>query len=179
MPKSKKDNAVVKFNKKRNESIDKLEVFMAENYELVEFPLIHRFTNGLYVREIGIPKGALLTSKIHKVQHQFFLLHGAMSMWNNDGEELYMEAPYIGITEANTRRVVYVWEDCVFATVHPNPENKDLNGIEDEIIDKYDNPLLTDDMKKMVLDLKTNVHKNSKIIDKVNKRLCQSQQLEQ
>lgn len=166
MPKRKNEKAVVKFNKTRNETIDELEVFMADNFPLVNFPLIHRFTDGLYVREIAVPKGVLLTSKVLKKQHQFFLLKGALSMWNDGGQEVYLEAPFIGITESNTRRVVYVWEDCVFATSHPNPENKDLAGIEEEIIDKYDNPLLTDEMKRKVSELKASV-------DNKNLEICQ------
>jgi hypothetical protein len=76
-----------------------------------------------------------------------------------------MKAPFIGITEANTRRVVYVWEDCVFSTIHPNPLNKNLEGIEEDIIDKYDNPLLTNEMKERVRLAMDLAHGGSKLID--------------
>ncbi len=174
MKKEKKAKPIVKIKKSRNETIDAMEVMMLENFDVVSFPLNHRFTDGLYTREISVPKGILLTSKVLKSQHQFFLLKGALSMWNDGGEEIYMEAPYIGITEANTRRVVYVWEDCVFATTHPNPENKDLVEIEEEIIDSYENPLLTEEMKKRLSDVKEMSNRGSKLIDnKLNVKLCQ------
>jgi hypothetical protein len=162
---AKKVKPIINYKKSRNESIDELEIFILENFEPQYFPLVHRFTDGLYTREIEVPKGILLTSKVLKSQHQFFLLKGAISMWNDGGEEIYMKAPFIGITEANTRRVVYVWEDCVFSTTHPNPLNKNLEGIEEDIIDKYDNPLLTDEMKQRIKIAKEVGEKSSKLID--------------
>jgi len=162
---AKKVKPIINIKKSRNESIDRLEAVMLENFDVVNFPLTHRFTDGLYVREISVPKGILLTSKVLKHQHQFFLLKGALSMWNDGGEEIYIEAPFIGITEANTRRVVYIWEDCVFATSHANPFNKDLQGIEEDIFDKYDNPLLTDEMKARVELARQLAHKDNKLID--------------
>jgi hypothetical protein len=129
-------------SKTMDERIDELESAMVNNFEPVECPLTHRFTNGLYVREIFMPAGSLITSKIHKTQHQFFILKGAVSVWIDEGEELYFEAPYIGITEPGTRRVLYIWEDCVWATAHPNPDNADEIEIEERIIEKRDNPLI-------------------------------------
>jgi hypothetical protein len=160
-----KNKPIINTKKTRNQSIDQMEVFMIENLELVDFPLTHRFSDGVYVREISVPKGVLLTSKVLKTQHQFFLMKGALSMWNDGGQETYMEAPFIGFTEANTRRVVYVHEDCVFATVHPNPKNEPLDKVEERIIDKYDNPLLTEEMKNKVKSLQDSVRgKDSKLI---------------
>ena len=131
-----------------NERVDFLESVMAENFPLVHCPLNHRFTEGLYVREIFMPAGSLITSKIHKTQHQYFVLKGAVSVWIDGGEEHYIEAPYIGVTEPGTRRVLYVWEDCIWTTAHPNPDNEDLEQIEERIIEKHDNPLLMEEFKK-------------------------------
>lgn len=162
---AKKVKPIIDVKKSRNESIDRLEAMMLENFDAINFPLVHRFTDGLYVREISVPRGTLLTSKVLKYQHQFFLLKGSLSMWNDGGEEVYIQAPFIGITEANTRRVVYVWEDCTFATSHPNPLNKNLEGIEDEIYDKYDNPLLTCEMKQRAELARELAQGKSKLID--------------
>jgi hypothetical protein len=133
--------------KTTNEKIDELESAMVENFPLVECPLIHRFTEGLYTREIFMPKGSLVTSKIHKTQHQFCVLKGAVSVWIDEGVEQYIEAPYVGITEPGTRRVLYVWEDCIWITSHPNPNNENVEEIEERIIENHDNPLLSDEMK--------------------------------
>lgn len=150
--KTKKENFVEKIlNQKErtnDERVDELEQVMAENFPLVHCPLNHRFTEGMYVREIFMPAGSLITSKIHKTQHQYFVLQGAVSVWIDGGEEHYIEAPYIGVTEPGTRRVLYVWEDCIWATSHPNPNNETLEQIEERIIEKHDNPLLIEEFKK-------------------------------
>jgi hypothetical protein len=139
--------------KTTNEKIDELESTMVENFPLVDCPLIHRFTEGLYTREIFMPAGSLITSKIHKTQHQYCVLKGAVSVWIDEGEEQYIEAPYVGITEPGTRRVLYVWEDCIWITSHPNPNNENLEQIEERIIEKHDNPLLSDSIKDKLKEL--------------------------
>ena len=143
----------VLIDKTTNEKIDELEASMIENFPIIDCPLVHRFTDGLYVREIFMPAGSLITSKIHKTQHQYFILSGAVSVWIDEGEEVYLKAPYIGITEPGTRRVLYVWEDCIWATSHPNPDNENLNEIEERIIEKHDNPLLPNDVKDKLNEL--------------------------
>jgi len=140
-------------NKTKNERIDELEATMVENFPLINCPLNHRFTEGMYVREIFMPAGSLITSKIHKTQHQYFILKGAVSVWIDEGEEAYLEAPYIGITEPGTRRVLYVWDDCIWATSHPNPDNENLEQIEERIIEKHDNTLLPQEVKDKLKEL--------------------------
>jgi len=156
------ENEVEIVEKTMNEKIDELEASMVENFPLVELPLIHRFTEGLYVREIFMPAGSLVTSKIHNTQHQYFVLKGAVSVWIDEGVETYIEAPYIGVTEPGTRRVLYIWEDCIWATSHPNPDNETVEQIEERILEKHDNPLLSDEIK---IKLKEILSSNSKNIE--------------
>jgi hypothetical protein len=146
-----------------NDRVDFLESVMAENFPLVHCPLNHRFTKGLYIREIFMPAGSLITSKIHKTQHQYFVLKGAVSVWIDGGEEHYIEAPYIGITEPGTRRILYVWEDCIWATAHPNPDDEDLEQIEERIIEKHDNPLLMEEFKQKQKELTSFNNKTLKL----------------
>ena len=119
--------------------IDELESVMLDNFPIVDCPVTHRFTEGMYVREIFMPAGSLITSKIHKTQHTYFVMKGKCIVWI-DGVEHLIEAPYIGITEPNTRRVLYILEDCIWATSHPNPENETVEQIGERIIEKHDNP---------------------------------------
>ena len=95
-------------------------------------PLKHTFSEKQYIREIRFPKGELVVTKIHKVQHPFFLMSGEISFLTEEGETR-ISSPYYGITNAGTKRVIYVHEDSIFVTVHPT-SSKDLNDIEDEII---------------------------------------------
>lgn len=141
-----------------NHSIDELEAVMLDNFPVIDCPVTHRFTDGMYVREIFMPAGAFITSKIHKTQHQFFILKGKATVWI-DGVEETIEAPYIGITEPGTRRVLLVLEDCIWATSHPNPNNETLEQLEERIIEKNDNPYLTEDMKNKIYKLQNTIYK--------------------
>ena len=97
-------------------------------------PVKHTFCKNQYVREIFNPAGAVLITKIHKVEHPFFLLQGEMSILSEDGE-IKITAPYYGVTPVGTKRVIYAHTDCTFVTVHPTDKN-DLDEIEKELIAK-------------------------------------------
>lgn len=96
------------------------------------FPLKHTFVDGAYVREIFMPKGMLLTSKIHKVTHPYFIMKGDVSVLTEEGV-VRLQAPYHGITKSGTKRLLYIHEDTTWITVHVTKE-KDLKKIEEEII---------------------------------------------
>jgi len=100
------------------------------------FPLRHSFVDGAYVREIFMPKGMLITSKIHKVTHPFFILEGEVSVLNSEeGRSVKLKAPYYGVTPAGTKRVLYIHENTRWVTVHVTKET-DVERIEEEIIAK-------------------------------------------
>jgi hypothetical protein len=105
------------------------------------FPLKHTFATGMYIREITMPKGAILTSKIHKVTHPYFVLKGDVSVITERGVQR-IKAPYSGITLAGTKRILYVHEETIWTTIHKTDET-DLEKIEEEIIardfDEFDN----------------------------------------
>lgn len=129
-------------------NIDAIEKIIADNNNPIELPLVHRFTDGIYVREIFMPKGTLLTSKIHKTRHQFMVLKGEVSVLDEQGNEVRITAPHIGITEIGTRRVLFIHEDCIWATVHANPNNENEVEIEARIIEPHDNELLSEGIKE-------------------------------
>lgn len=129
----------------RDEIIDMVESIMAE-YPQLECPLVHRFTKNMYIREVSVPAGSWLTTRIHKDEHPFALSKGTITMW--DGEtQIDISAPFGGITKENTRRIVFVHEDCVFTTFHVT-DKKTVEDVESEILVKYNNPLLSESIKK-------------------------------
>lgn len=97
-------------------------------------PLVHSFGDGCYIRQIFMPKGTLIISKIHKVTHPYFVMTGSASVATENGVEV-IQAPYQGITQAGTKRALYIHEDMVWITVHVTDET-DLDKIEEEIIAK-------------------------------------------
>jgi hypothetical protein len=83
-----------------------------------ECPLIHRFTPGMYIREIFMPKDTILTSLLHLTTHPFFVLQGDVSVYYHGIPTQRYKAPYTGITEAGTRRMLYIHEDTIWTTCH-------------------------------------------------------------
>lgn len=127
--------------KEANAAIDRLEIAMLERLPPVSCPLKHDYGHHLYVRKIIMPAGSKVTSKIHKHRHPFFILFGKVKVWKDDGMGWeIIEAPFDGMTEPGTRRILDILEDTVWITVHYNPTNtQDLNELEDWIIEPHSN----------------------------------------
>lgn len=95
-------------------------------------PVVHKFGDGLYIRQMTAPAGMVNVSKLHKTTHPFFILTGSFTVATPDGPVKYI-APAWGITKAGTKRGVYFHEDTTWITVHATEET-DLGKIEDEVI---------------------------------------------
>lgn len=129
--------------------IDHLEMgLLSSPLQAVDLPLTHRFTRGLYAREIFMPAGTLLTSKVHKTEHPYVILTGRVSVFiidDNGGERVeHLAAPHVGVTQPGTRRVLYIHEDCRWVTFHPlkrgERDESDLGRIEGRIIEPRELP---------------------------------------
>jgi hypothetical protein len=120
-------------------SLDVLEKTMLQCPQL-NCPLVHRFTDGMYIREIFMPAGALVTSLLHKTKHPFVVLRGKLSVWNS-GHVEHIEAPHFGITEPGSRRLLVIHEDTTWITFHPT-ELEDPDEIVESICDLEVNPML-------------------------------------
>lgn len=117
-----------------HQRIDALEQRMLSAAPVVYLPLIHRFTPGLYIREIFMPAGTLLTSKIHRQEHPYVVLSGRVSVWIPGVGVQTFTGGHVGITKPGTRRVLYIHEDTRWITFHPSGET-DLEKIEAELIE--------------------------------------------
>lgn len=118
-------------------SIDDLDAFILDNLELIDLPVKHTFTPGLYSREIFMPKGSLLTSKIHRSEHPYVVLSGRAKVHiPGKGVEI-LEAGHSGITKANTRRALYIEEDCRWVTFHALSSEEELarkRGVDEDTL---------------------------------------------
>jgi hypothetical protein len=146
--------------RENDDRLDELEVAMLENFEPVHCLTTHKFTDGMYIREIFMPAGSLITSKIHKTEHPYIVSYGkvAVSIDGDDWNEI--TAPYTGITIPGTRRVLYIIEDCIWTTFHRvdgmtseynnlNDEEKEkiVEKIEEKILEPHLNYLIGTDIK--------------------------------
>jgi hypothetical protein len=90
----------------------------------------HHFAPGLYLRELRIPKGAILTGKIHRHAHMNFLVKGDISVLTEHGIKR-LTAPATILSEAGIKRAGYAHEDTIWITVHENPDDeRDLERLE-------------------------------------------------
>ena len=93
---------------------------------------MHYFAKGLYARAIHIPKGTLLTGKIHKQEHLNIVAQGVISVLTEDGPQT-VRAPFTMVSKPGTKRVGYAHEDTVWITVHATDET-DVNRIENDLV---------------------------------------------
>tara|TARA_R110002167_G_scaffold253027_3_gene459370 strand:- start:967 stop:1473 length:507 start_codon:yes stop_codon:yes gene_type:complete len=84
------------------------------------FPLTHHLSNGLYTRQLFMPKGSFIISMIHKQNHPSFLLSGKVSYLNDQGLVETITAPHVIHTQEGAQRVLFIHEDtkwcCVYKT---------------------------------------------------------------
>jgi quercetin dioxygenase-like cupin family protein len=136
--------------------LDRLEAEIASGAPVV-CPLVHSFTPGIYIRQMFVPAGAAITSRVHRTEHHFVLLRGKIIV-RSDTEDRIYEAPCLGITPPNTRRAAIALEDTVWMTIHANPNNElDPDVIAEEISDFPENPLILDRTDDRVNAWKTSV----------------------
>jgi len=106
-----------------------------------ECPVIHRFADGCYMREVLMAAGARVIGKIHATEHFNVLLTGKVTVITAEGSE-YIEAPYTFISKAGVQKVVIIHEDCVWQTLHVT-DKTNIEEIEKEIIvESYDQLLI-------------------------------------
>ena len=101
-------------------------------------PVIHTFGGGMYVREVFIPAGTMLTGKLHRHEHPNFLMEGKVSMITEDGGVIVMEGPQSLMSPIGCKRALFVHTPTWWITVHLNPnDHTEYNDeLEDEIIAK-------------------------------------------
>ena len=98
-------------------------------------PLKHSFSDGIYVREIFIPKGTVLTGKIHKHEHPNFLMSGKVDVITEGKGNQRLAGPCSMMSPPGTKRALRAVTDLTWITVHHNPTNtEDLEELEKEII---------------------------------------------
>lgn len=102
----------------------------------VDLPVKHHFSQGVYARELFIPKDTVLTGKIHKYPQLNILMKGDISVLTEDGVKR-VQPPFLVVSPAGTKRIAYAHEDTIWLTVHGTEEN-DLGKIEQHFIAQDD-----------------------------------------
>lgn len=106
-----------------------------------DIPVTHTFAPGIYIRQVTIPKNAMLTSMEHLTEHPFIISKGRISVTSETEGSVTYEAPHHGITKPGTRRALYAHEDTVWTTFHIT-DLTDPIAIGESILARPTNPLL-------------------------------------
>lgn len=113
-------------------TIDQLEALLASQPS-APMPVTHRWTPGLYIREILIPAGTIATSMEHRTEHPFVLSAGVVEVVDSHGTAQLLQAPHTGITKPGTRRALRALTDVVWITFHVT-EKTDVEEIAADIL---------------------------------------------
>ena len=125
----------------KNALLDELEVAMAKMPQ-ADLKVVDRFTTGMYIRELHVPAGTMVTTMTHKTQHPFVISQGKIKVTSDNEGSIILEAPHTGITEPNTRRAAQALTDTIWTTFHVTNET-DIAKIAEEILEPKDMSLIS------------------------------------
>lgn len=111
----------------------------------------HFFSPGIYTRVLHIPKGCLLTGKIHKEPILNIMIKGEISVLL--GEEVkHIIAPYICVSPAGSKKLGYAHEDTIWIGCH-GTDDFDLVKIEKRFVAQDENEWLKYSTEQLSLGL--------------------------
>ena len=118
-----------------NSKVEELEeMMMTEATEEVECPLVHKFSEGVYVREITMPAGSIILGHEHTTTHFNMISKGSCILYDFDTEELTeIQAPCTFESKAGVRNLLYIVEECVWSTIHVTNET-DIPTLENTLV---------------------------------------------
>lgn len=110
--------------------------FMAEalmkQMPQAELKVRHHFSKGVYARELIIPADVTLVGEIHKFENLNILSQGSMLVSTEDGI-IQVDAPFVVVSPAGTKRIAYTITECVWTTIH-GTEERDVELIKNHFI---------------------------------------------
>jgi hypothetical protein len=104
---------------------------------MLEDNVTNHMVDGLYVRELLIPKGSIVLSRVHKRPLVNIISTGRVIVIDSNGHNEYV-APCTFISKAGTQRVVYAPEEAVWNTAHLTDVSNPDELVDDLTFDNYD-----------------------------------------
>lgn len=103
-------------------------------------PVTHHFAPNVYVREMFIPAGVLLTGAVHKTCHLSMLSKGKVRVITDTGA-VELTAPATVLSQTGAKRAIYAIEDAVWSTIHATNET-DVDKLVEELTESTADELL-------------------------------------
>lgn len=102
----------------------------------IEIEPVHRFADGMYAREVTVPKDTLLTGEVHNGTYFTIVSKGDITVIATGSQKQQrIKAPYTFIAQPGVKRVAYAHEETVWTTIHAT-EIKDIKQVEEAIFDR-------------------------------------------
>ncbi len=100
----------------QNEAIYSLEKEILELPQ-IELKPVHYFAKGLYARELWMPKGSVVTGKIHIKEHICIISYGDVTV-ASDEETIRLVGPCTFVGKPGSKRALYMHEDTLWTAIH-------------------------------------------------------------
>lgn len=104
---------------------------------MLEDNITNHLVDGLYVRELLIPEGSLILSRVHKRALVNIISKGYVIVIDSNGYNEY-KAPCTFVSQAGTQRVVIAPEETVWNTAHLTQVQHTDELLNDLTFDNYD-----------------------------------------
>ena len=108
--------------------VQELETAIKRDLVPIDLPLTHHFSPGVYGREMFMPKGAVVTGKIHKYAQLNILSKGEVSVVTDKGVKR-VKAGFHMVAPPGAKRAFYAHEDSVWTVILATQET-DVDKIE-------------------------------------------------
>lgn len=115
------------------ERVAQLEAEMLE-FPQARCPVVHRFADGLYIREVTVPAGVFAIGHAQKARHLCVMVRGSVIMVGPDGERRRFDAPLTYVCEPG-RKAGYVVEEMTWLNIYATAE-RDVGILEAMLLDK-------------------------------------------
>lgn len=98
--------------------------------------IVHHFSDGLYAKQMFMPKGFIVGTHSHNYSHLSILAKGRVILRTDDYNQEYI-APVCIEIKANIHHQIESLEDCVWFCIHATKET-DTNEIDEILIRRKD-----------------------------------------
>lgn len=128
--------------------------------ELPQAPMnvVHKFGPGVYMRELHLPKGALVIGHHQNFHHVNVFLKGKITFVNDEGRAVDLEAPMTFVGKPG-RKVAYIHEDSIWMNVYATNET-DIEKLEAHFLTKSEEWLSSSKIQKQIGSVKSLIDKN-------------------
>ncbi len=82
-----------------------------------ELPVTETLADGLYIREVFIPKGSVIVGALHKLPSANICAQGRISILGSDGSRHEISAPFSAIGQSGAAKIGFAIEDTRWINV--------------------------------------------------------------